>query len=227
MTKHRTPWQTTGDVGIAFDDDIWELYDGSTDWTQARDLSAENPDKLHELQRLFLIEATRYNVLPLDDRSFERVLPEVSRKPSLIEGNKQTLLPGMGGLLEQHVVNWRNRSWSLTGQVEIPDGGAEGVLLSLGGHGGGWSFYLKDGKPAYCYNLFGLDCTHIRAEQPVAAGEHQLRVEFAYDGGGLGKGGDVTLYLDGDTRHRAASSTPRGSASATSTPTSAATRCPR
>ena len=82
VTKHRTPWQTTGDVGIAFDDDMWELYDGSSDWTQAHDLSRENPAKLHELQRLFLIEATRYNVLPLDDRSFERVLPEISRKPA-------------------------------------------------------------------------------------------------------------------------------------------------
>ena len=166
-------------------------------------------------------------MLPVDDRSFERVLPEVSRKPSLIEGNKQILLPGMGGLLDQHVVNWRNRSWSLTGQLEIPDGGAQGVLLSLGGHGGGWSFDLKDGKPAYCYNLFGLDRTHIRAEQPVAPGEHQLRVEFASDGGGLGKGGDVTLYVDGKESGPGASSTPRRSASATSTPTSAVTRSPR
>lgn len=92
-----TPWQTTGEVGIAFDDEVWELYDGSSDWTQARDLSKDNPDKLHELQRLFVIEATRNNVLPLDDRSFERVLPEVSGKPELIEGNKQVLLPGKGG----------------------------------------------------------------------------------------------------------------------------------
>ena len=122
-TKHRTPWQTTGDVGIAFDDDVWELYDGTKDWTQARDLSKENPQKLHELQRLFLIEASRYNVLPLDDRSFERVLPEISGKPTLV-GNKQVLLPGMGALIEQHVVNWRNRSWSLTAQVEIGTSGA-------------------------------------------------------------------------------------------------------
>jgi arylsulfatase len=120
VTKHRTPWQTTGDVGIAFDDDKWELYDGSKDATQARDLSREMPDKLHELQRLFLIEATRYNVLPLDDRSFERVLPEVSGKPSLIEGKKQVLLPGMGGFTELHVVNLRNCSWSLTTQVVVP-----------------------------------------------------------------------------------------------------------
>jgi arylsulfatase A-like enzyme len=197
ITKHRTPWQTTGEVGIAFDNDTWELYDGSSDWTQARDLSKEQPEKLAELQRLFLIEATRYNVLPLDDRSFERVLPEVSGKPTLIQGNRQVLLPGMGGLVEQHVVNWRNRSWALTAQVKVPAGGANGVLLNLGGHGGGWSFYLKDSRPSFCYNLFGLEETIVRDDRQVPAGEHQVRMEFAYDGGGLGKGGQVTLYLDG------------------------------
>jgi len=197
ITKHRTPWQTTGDVGIAFDDDTWELYDGSSDWTQARDLARQQPDRLAELQRLFLIEATRYHVLPLDDRSFERVLPEVSGKPTLIQGDRQLLLPGMGALIEQHVVNWRNRSWALTAQIEVPDGGADGVLLNLGGHGGGWSFYLKDSRPSFCYNLFGLQETIIRADEAVPAGEHQVRMEFAYDGGGLGKGGQVTLYLDG------------------------------
>ncbi|SEF18751.1 arylsulfatase [Jiangella alba] len=195
VTKHRTPWQTTGDVGIAFDDDSWELYDGSSDWTQARDLSAENPGKLHELQRLFLIEATRYNVLPLDDRSFERVLPEYSKKPELI-GHRQLLFPGMGGLTEQHVVNWRNKSWSLTATVIMPDTGAGGVLMNLGGHSGGWAFYLKDSVPTFCYNLFGIDRTHIRADAAVPAGEHRVRVEFGYDGGGLGKGGAVTLLVD-------------------------------
>jgi arylsulfatase A-like enzyme len=197
VTKHRTPWQTTGDVGIAFDDDVWELYDGSSDWTQARDLSKENADKLHELQRLFLVEATRYNVLPLDDRSFERVLPEISGKPQLIEGNKQLLLPGMGGLTEQHMLNTRNRSWSITAEVEIEDGRGEGVILSVGGHAGGWSFYLKDRKPTFCYNLFGIDQAVIRGEEIVPAGEHQLRMEFAYDGGGHGKGGSISRYLDG------------------------------
>jgi arylsulfatase A-like enzyme len=196
ITKHRTPWHTVGDVGIAFDD-VWELYDGATDWTQARDLSKAEPEKLAELQRLFLIEATRYHVLPLDDRSFERVLPEVSGRPELIRGDTQLLLPGMGGLTEQHVLNWRNRSWSLSAQVEVPEGGANGVLLSLGGHGGGWSFYLKDGRAAFAYNLFGIETTIVRAEAPVPPGSHRLRLEFAYDGGGLGKGGTVTHYLDG------------------------------
>ena len=163
VTKHRTPWQTTGDVGIAFDDDVWELYDGTADWTQAHDLvEGATREKLHELQRLFLIEATRYNVLPLDDRSFERVLPEISRQPDADRATSRLLLPGMGGLIEQHVVNWRNRSWSLTAQVDVPDGGANGVLLNLGGHGGGWSFYLKDGAPTFCYNLFGIDRTIVR-----------------------------------------------------------------
>ena len=196
VTKHRTPWQTVGDVGIAFDDDVWELYDGSSDWTQANDLAKENPAKLHELQRLFVIEATRYNVLPLDDRAFERVLPEVAGRPTIV-GDKQVLLPGMGGLLELHVVNWRNRSWSLTAQVGIPEGGANGVILNLGGGMGGWAIYLNEGVPTFCYNLFGIEQTYVRGGDPVPQGDHQVRVEFAYDGGGLGKGGDVTLYVDG------------------------------
>ncbi|WP_408014613.1 arylsulfatase [Rhodococcus xishaensis] len=200
VTKHRTPWQTVGAAGVAFDDDVWELYDCTSDWTQSDDLSKEHPDRLHELQRLFLIEAARNNVLPLDDRVFERVLPGISGKPRLVPGNRQVLLPGMGGLLEMHIVNWRNRSWSLTAQVDIPSdltAGASGVILSLGGHAGGWAFYLKEGRVTFCYNLFGIDRTHIRGDQPVPPGARQLRVEFDYDGGGLGKGGDVTLLVDG------------------------------
>jgi arylsulfatase len=197
VTKHRTPWQTTGEAKVAFDDDIWELYDESTDWTQSRDLAAEYPDKLHELQRLFLIEAARYNVLPLDDRGFERMLTDISGRPALITGTTQLLLPGMGSLTAQHVLNWRNRSWSLTAQLEVPDGGADGVLFTIGGHVGGLAFYFKDGVPTFCYNYFGVDHTYIRGASPVPAGEHQVQVAFAYDGGGLGQGGTVTLYVDG------------------------------
>ncbi|NKS01478.1 sulfatase-like hydrolase/transferase [Rhodococcus hoagii] len=197
VTKHRTPWQIPGVAGIAFDDDVWELYDGAADWTQARDLAKEYPERLRELQRLFLIEATRYNVLPLDDRTFERVLPGLSGKPRLVPGNRQVLLPGMQALLEMHIVNCRNRSWSLTAQVDVPDGGARGVILNLGGHAGGWSFYFRDGRPTFCYNLFGIERSYIRAPDTVGVGLHQVRSEFAYDGGGLGKGGTVTLFVDG------------------------------
>lgn len=143
--------------------------------------------------------AARNNVLPLDDRSFERVLPQISGKPSLVPGRRQVLLPGMGGLLEMHILNWRNRSWTLTAQVDVPDGGAEGVILSLGGHAGGWSFYFKDGRITFCYNFFGLHRTHVRGSGPVPAGSRQVRVEFTYDGGGLGRGGAVTLLVDGST----------------------------
>ncbi|MBM4523518.1 sulfatase-like hydrolase/transferase [Rhodococcus hoagii] len=197
VTKHRTPWQIPGGPGIAFDDDVWELYDGAADWTQARDLAKEYPERLRELQRLFLIEATRYNVLPLDDRTFDRVLPGLSGKPRLVPGNRQVLLPGMQALLEMHIVNCRNRSWSLTAQVDVPDGGARGVILNLGGHAGGWSFYFRDGRPTFCYNLFGIERSYIRAPDTVGVGLHQVRSEFAYDGGGLGKGGTVTLFVDG------------------------------
>ncbi|NKR44207.1 sulfatase-like hydrolase/transferase [Rhodococcus hoagii] len=197
VTKHRTPWQIPGGPGIAFDDDVWELYDGAADWTQARDLAKEYPERLRELQRLFLIEATRYNVLPLDDRTFERVLPGLSGKPRLVPGNRQVLLPGMQALLEMHIVNCRNRSWSLTAQVDVPDGGARGVILNLGGHAGGWSFYFRDGRPTFCYNLFGIERSYIRAPDTVGVGLHQVRSEFAYDGGGLGKGGTLTLFVDG------------------------------
>lgn len=196
VTKHRTPWETTGDAGVPLDEDFWELYDGTRDWTQTRNLAKELPDKLAELQRLFLIEACKYNVLPLDDRGFERVLPDVAGRPTLV-GDRQVLLPGMGGMVEQHVVNWRNRSWSLTGLIEVPAQGSNGVILNLGGHGGGWSLYLKENVPTFCYNLFGLEWTHVRGSQTVPEGEHQIRVEFAYDGGGIGKGGNITLYLDG------------------------------
>lgn len=197
VTKHRTPWQIPGGPGIAFDDDVWELYDGAADWTQARDLAKKYPERLRELQRLFLIEATRYNVLPLDDRTFDRVLPGLSGKPRLVPGNRQVLLPGMQALLEMHIVNCRNRSWSLTAQVDVPDGGARGVILNLGGHAGGWSFYFRDGRPTFCYNLFGIERSYIRAPDTVGVGLHQVRSEFAYDGGGLGKGGTVTLFVDG------------------------------
>jgi arylsulfatase len=195
VTKHRTPWITTGDAGVALDDDVWELYDGSKDWTQSRDLSKQMPDKLHHLQQLFILEASKYNVFPLDDRGFERVVPAIAGRPTLV-GDRQVLLPGMGGIVEQHVVDWRNRSWQLTGLVDVGDK-ANGVILNLGGSGGGWSLYLREGVPTFCYNLFGIERTYVRAAQPASKGEHQVRIEFKYDGGGVGKGGNFTLFLDG------------------------------
>jgi arylsulfatase A-like enzyme len=198
VTKHHTPWEMLGAKLPALDDDVWELYDTSKDWTQAHDLAAENPQKLHELQRLWLIEVTKYNVLPLDDRGAERFNPDIAGRPTLIRGNTQILFPGMGHLNENCVLNVKNKSHSVTAEVVVPEGGASGVLLAQGGISGGWSLYIKDGKPKYCYNLLGLRQSYVEAEKPVPDGTHQVRMEFAYDGGGLAKGGTASLFVDGD-----------------------------
>jgi arylsulfatase len=198
VTKHRTPWEiAVGTKTIAFDDDVWELYDGSQDWTQARDLSKEQPEKLHELQRLFLIEATKFSVLPLDDRLAERLIPGLAGRPTLIRGTSQTLFPGMGGLNENCVLNLKNKSHSVTAQVVVPEGGANGVLINQGGRTGGWALYVADGRLTYDYNFVGINHYRVAADRPLDAGEHQVRLEFVYDGGGLGKGGTATLYVDG------------------------------
>jgi arylsulfatase len=197
VTKHTTPWLMVGATKPAFDDDVWELYDGSTDWTQARDLSKENPDKLHELQRLWLIEATRYNVLPLDDRGIERAVPEIAGRPTLIQGTSQLLFSGMGRLSENSVVNIKNKSFSVTANIEVPERGAEGTIIAQGGRFGGWALYVREGKAKFVYNVLGINEFPIVATEPIPTGAHQVRAEFAYDGGGLGKGGTVTLYHDG------------------------------
>jgi arylsulfatase len=197
VTKHRTPWIMVGGVIPAFDDDIWELYDGSSDYSQARNLAADKPDMLAKLQRLWLIEATKYNVLPLDDRGIERATPEIAGRPTLIHGNSQLLFSGMGRLSENSVVSIKNKSFSVTADVDVPAGGANGVVIAQGGRFGGWSLYAKGGTAKFVYNVLGIHEFAVEAESPIPAGAHQIRMEFDYDGGGLAKGGDVTLYYDG------------------------------
>jgi hypothetical protein len=197
VTKHRTPWVMVGGVIPAFDDDVWELYDGNGDYSQARNLAAERPDMLAKLQRLFLIEATKYNVLPMDDRIAERIEPTMAGRPTLIRGNSQQFFPGMGRLSENSVVSIKNRSFSVTAEVDVPEEGAEGVLIAQGGRFGGWAVYAKDGRAKFVYNVLGIQAFATEADKPIPAGTHQVRMEFAYDGGGLAKGGDVTLYYDG------------------------------
>jgi len=196
VTKHRTPWIMANTV--ALDDDVWELYDTNTDWTQAHDLAAEMPDKLHDLQRLFLIEATKYNVLPLDDRTVERFNAELAGRPTLVQGNTQLLFGGMGRLTENTVLNMKNKSHTITAEIVVPDGGASGVLVAQGGAFAGWSLYLLEGRPTYCYNLLGVNRVKVAGDTVVPTGTHQVRIEFAYDGGGLAKGGDLTLFVDGE-----------------------------
>ncbi|GEK21516.1 arylsulfatase [Cellulomonas xylanilytica] len=197
VTKHKTPWIMVGGTLPDFDDDVWELYDGRTDFSQAHDLAAEHPDVLARLQRLWLIEATKYGVLPLDDRGAERLEPSMAGRPTLIRGTSQQFFPGMGRLSENSVVSIKNKSFSVTAEVVVEASGAEGVIIAQGGRFGGWSFYAKGGRLTFVYNVLGIHHFVVGAEQPIPAGKHQLRVEFAYDGGGLAKGGDVTLFHDG------------------------------
>jgi arylsulfatase A-like enzyme len=197
VTKHRTPWVMVGGAVPAFDDDVWELYDGKSDYSQARNLAAEQPEMLAKLQRLWLIEATKYNVLPMDDRTAERMDPGMAGRPTLIRGNSQQFFPGMGRLSENSVVSIKNRSFSVTAEVDVPEVGAEGVLIAQGGRFGGWAVYAKDGRAKFVYNVLGIQAFATEADKPIPAGTHQVRMEFGYDGGGLAKGGDVTLYYDG------------------------------
>jgi arylsulfatase A-like enzyme len=198
VTKHKTPWVMVGGDVPAFDDDVWELYDGSTDYSQSRNLAAEDPQRLATLQRLWLIEATKYNVLPLDDRTGERLEPSMAGRPTLVHGSSQLFFSGMGRLSENSVVSMKNKSFSITADVDVPDGGVNGVVIAQGGRFGGWAVYVKDGRLAFVYNVLGIQEFTTVAEEPIPAGRHELRMEFAYDGGGLAKGGDVTLFHDGN-----------------------------
>jgi arylsulfatase len=197
ITKHRTPWDISFAKPTPLDDDVWELYDGSLDWTQSHDLAQEMPDKLHELQRLWLIEAARYNVLPLDDRTAERFVPEMAGRPSLVHGRSQLLYAGMGRLPENVVLDVKNKSFTVTAAVDVPAEGAEGVVIAQGGQFGGWSLQATQGKAKFVYNLCGLRTFAVEAQESLPPGRHELRAELAYDGGGLGKGGTVSLYYDG------------------------------
>jgi arylsulfatase len=197
ITKHRTPWVVTAATTIPFDQDVWELYDGTKDWTQAHDLAQQMPEKLKELHLMFAIEAVKYNVFPLDDRLVERFDPARAGRPILVQGSSQLLFPGMGRLSEHAVLPMKNVSYSITAEVTVRDQAAEGVIIAQGGRFGGWSLYVQDGRAMFAYNYLGLEMYRTQAQQPLPAGTHQVRAEFAYEGGGVGKGGTLTLRYDG------------------------------
>ena len=195
-TVHRAAWEFK--VRRPLEDDIWELYDTRADFSLANDLAAKNPDKLKELQDSFLKEAVKYSVLPLDDRLLERFNAALVGRPDLMAGRTSlTVYQGMIGMSENVFINLKNGSHTITAEVEIPKKGANGVILAQAGRFGGWSFYLKNGKPTYTYNWLGLQRYTIAAKQVLPTGKATIRFEFAYDGGGLGKGGLGTLFVNG------------------------------
>jgi arylsulfatase len=196
-TIHRAPWEPKGRHPL--DQDVWELYDVRADFSLANDLAAKNPEKLAELQALFMKEAEKHHVLPIDDRVFERLDAKAVGRPDLMAGRTSlTLAEGMTGIMEAVFINVKNRSKTITAEIEVPEGGANGTVLAQGGRFGGWSLYVKEGVPAYDYNFLGLQRTSIAASKALAAGKHTIRFEFAYDGGSPGKGGTGTLSVDGE-----------------------------
>ncbi len=195
-TVHRAPWESK--PRAPFLKDKWELYHVEQDFSSTNDLAAKNPEKLKELQALFLKEAVKNQVLPLDDRFLERTNATLVGRPELMgDRTSLTVYEGMIGMTENVFINTKNRSHSITAEVEIPKGGANGVLIAQAGRFGGWSLYLKDGKPMYAYNFLGLKTYKVAATEALPAGKATIRYEFTYDGGGLGKGGRGTILVNG------------------------------
>ncbi|MGZ5043534.1 MAG: arylsulfatase [Methylobacter sp.] len=188
----RLPW-TMGTYD--FDKDQWELYDLTHDFSEADDLAAKHPDRLKKLQDEFWVQAKNYQVLPLDDRLAERTDP--SLRPSLIEGRTQfTYYPGSIRIPESSAAPVKNTSYVITTHIEVPQSGANGVLVAEGGVVGGFTLYIKDGKPAYEYNYVTQSRYKVAASEPLPVGPNVIRMEFRYDGGGLGKGGTATLLVN-------------------------------
>ncbi len=196
-TIHRAPWQTTETQPLA--SDTWDLYNVRDDFSLANNLADEHPEKLKELQALFMEEAEKYHVLPIDDRGIVRVNPALAGRPDLMNGRTSlTLYDGMDGMMENTFINVKNQSLKITAEVEIPEDGANGVILCQGGRFGGWSLYMKEGKPIYSYNFLGLDRYTVAAEEKIPAGPATVVLDFQYDGGGPGKGGEASLLVNGN-----------------------------
>jgi arylsulfatase len=196
-TVHRAPWETT--PRRALQDDIWELYDTRDDFSLVNDLAAKQPAKLAEMKKLFMKEASINHVLPLDDRSIERMNPAIAGRPDLMDGRTSlTVYHGMVGMTENVFINVKNRSHSISTEVVVPDKGVEGVILAQAGRFGGWSLYVKDGKPTYTYNFLDQKRTSITSSEKLAPGKATVVFDFAYEGGATpGKGGTATLTVNG------------------------------
>jgi len=195
-TRHSIPW-----VNVPlppFDQDRWELYNVAEDFSQATDLAARQPDRLRTLQQLFVQEAIRNNVFPLDDRRVERFNAALAGRPDLMGPRTSlTLGEGMHGIAENAFINVKGRSFTVTAEIEVPAAGANGVIIAQAGRFGGWSLYTKEGRVRHVYNFGGLERTTVSSPQALVPGRHTVRYEFAYDGGAPGSGGISRLFVDG------------------------------
>jgi len=196
VTIHRAAWEYKPRTTL--DKDVWQLYDTRSDHSLTNDLSAKYPDKLKELQELFMAEAARNHALPLDDRAVERTNAALVGRPDLMAGRTSlNLFEGMTGMTENVFINLKNKSHTITAEVETSGADTNGVILAQAGRFGGWSLYVKDGKPTYTYNWLGLKQETVAATQALPAGKATVVFDFVYDGGGLGKGGMATITVNG------------------------------
>jgi arylsulfatase A-like enzyme len=196
-TPLRLPWVTIG-YEPSPDDFKWELYHVDEDFSQANNLAAMYPDKLKELQAAFDIEAKKYNVYPLDSSFASRADPAI--RPSLTRGrNEFTYYSSMARIPEGSAPNFKNQSWAIAAEVNIPEKGASGVLATIGGRFGGWAFLMQDSKPEFVYALSNQPDHKFRiaSSQPIPPGNHIVRFSFNYEGGGIGKGATGSLFVDG------------------------------
>jgi len=194
-TIHRAPWER--EPRRPLEEDIWELYNVNEDFSLYSDLAEEHPEKLKELQDLFMTEAKKYHALPVDDRLMERFIAEMVGRPDLMAGRSSlTLSDGMSGMTENTFLNIKNKSKTITAEVEVGKDRGNGIILAQGGRFGGWALYVKDGKPAYDYNFIGLQRFTIASSKKLPVGKSTIRFEFEYDGGGMGKGGNASLYVN-------------------------------
>jgi hypothetical protein len=195
-TIHKYPWSSTPVAPLA--QDTWQLYDTRSDFSLANDLSAKDPARLKKMQDLFIAEAKKYRVLPIDDRVIERANAKIAGRPDLMgDRTSLTLHDGMKGMSENVFINIKNRSHTITAEVEIPAAGANGAVLVQGGRFGGWALYFKDGKPSYTYNYLGMQNFTVSASAAPPTGKATVVFDFVYAGGGMGKGGDATLTVNG------------------------------
>jgi arylsulfatase A-like enzyme len=197
--KHRTPWEMADTELPDFETEKWQLYNLAEDWSQAHDVADEQPEILERLKRLFLVEAARNNVFPLDDRSGERMNAEIAPRPDL-PGDRTEMIfqSGMTRMYEDAVLNVKNRSHHVIAALELTPDTGNGVIIAQGGRFGGWTLHMVDQRPVYTYNYFGLGCTDVAGREPLGPGGHKVEMHFDYDGGSLGSGGTVTLVVDGD-----------------------------
>jgi arylsulfatase len=194
---HRAAWETKPRATL--EKDVWQLYDIRSDFSLSNDLAAKNPKKLAEMQALFMKEAEEHHVLPIDDRVLERMSAAMVNRPDLMAGRTSlTLAEGMTGMMENVFLNVKNKSKTITAEIEVPAGGANGTILAQGGRFGGWALYVKDSVPAYDYNFLGLQHSTITSTKKLAVGKSTIKFDFAYDGGGPGKGGTGALFVNNE-----------------------------